>query len=78
MATTEVKSIPAALDDLRNAADRRRNAQAEWESAQAAFLEAAAAARTSGAKVTSIATAAGISRQRAHSIVKGVKPVDAA
>jgi hypothetical protein len=78
VSTTDVKSIPDALGDLRNAADRRRTAQAEWEAAQAAFLDAARAARIAGAKVTSIGTAAGISRQRAHSIVQGVKPVDAA
>jgi hypothetical protein len=78
MTATDVKSIPDALDMLKRAAERRRKAQAEWDAAQAAFLAAAAEARRAGARVVSIAGAADISRQRAHSIIKGVRPVDAA
>jgi hypothetical protein len=78
MPATEVKSIPTALDTLTKAADRRRKAQGEWDAAQEQFLAAAAEARRSGARVVSIASAAGISRQRAHSIIKGIRPVDAA
>jgi len=78
MPATEVKSIPDALTALTSAAERRRNAQVEWDAAQEEFLSAAAEARRAGARVVSIANAAGISRQRAHSIIKGVRPVDAA
>ena len=77
MSATEVKSIPDALETLGKAAERRRKAQTEWDEAQYEFLAAAAEARRSGARVVSIGKAAGISRQRAHSITKGVRPVDA-
>lgn len=77
MTATDVKSIPESLETLKKAAARRRKAQVEWDASQEQFLAAAAQARRSGARVVSIATAAGISRQRAHSIIKGVRPVDA-
>ncbi len=72
-----VKTIPEALNDLRDASQRYTAAQAAAEDARTAYRDAAIAARRSGARVQSIAEAAGISRGRANILVNGVRPIDA-
>ena len=76
MATATVKSIPEALQDLRDAVSRRELAENEYNQSLEAFRDAAVAAKVAGARVVSIAEAAGISRQRAALLLKGVKAID--
>lgn len=73
-----VLSIPEALDALQRAAHTYAAATRAAEDARGAYRDAAIAARRSGARVQSIADAAGISRGRANVLVNGVRPVDAA
>ena len=72
-----VKSIPEALDALRVAAEDFKQANAAAEDARSRYREAAVAARRSGARVASIADAAGISRGRANVLIGDARPVDA-
>lgn len=72
-----VKSIPDALEDLRAAAAAYSAAATAAEDARSAYREAAVAARRSGARVASIAEAAGISRGRANVLVGDARPIDA-
>lgn len=72
-----VKSIPEALEDLRRASAAYSTAATAAEDARSAYREAAVAARRSGARVASIAEAAGISRGRANVLVGDARPVDA-
>lgn len=76
--SNDVQSIPDALDELRKAAAAYAAANRAAEDARNAYRDAAVAARRSGARVQSIADAAGISRGRANILVHGVRPVDAA
>lgn len=74
---TTVKSIPDALSDLKASAATYHAAAQAAEDARTAYRDAAIAARRAGARVSSIADTAGISRGRANVLVAGARPVDA-
>lgn len=74
--TVAVMSIPEALQHLRDAVARREAAEAEYNRTLEEFRKAAVDAKVAGARVVSIAEAAGISRQRAALLLKGIKAID--
>jgi hypothetical protein len=71
-----IPSIPVALHELEEASVRKADleralAQAQWE-----LEEATRTAKRAGAKMSSIARAAGLSRQRIHHFTQGVRSID--
>lgn len=72
MSATEVKTVPDALEAIKDAARAKTEAQAELDRLNAAFRESLVVAKRSGARAGSIAAAAGITRQRVHRLIGDV------
>ena len=69
-------SIPDALREVRLAREERELAEARAHDALVAYRDAMALARLAGARTASIASAAGISRQRVNMFTRNVVPIE--